>query len=175
MRHLKLVPSTTGFHQWGSIFRGTFKRASGVYIINNPSGKRPVYLHPIEKVDEPLDTLHIDHLGRFVKSHKKNSYFIVSVEPFTKFVFMSPVRNTKTAHVETFLENKVISVFGVPKRIIPDRSSAFASKNFANFFCRYNIRLVHNALNTPRANGQVDRYNRSILTALAALTDDESK
>lgn len=56
-----------------------------------PGGKKSGMLNPIEKVAIPLRTLHIDHLGPFVKSHKKNAYLIVAVDAFTKYVFMKAV------------------------------------------------------------------------------------
>lgn len=59
-------------------------------------GKKPGLLHPIEKIAVPMDTIHIDHLGPFVKSKKKNMYLIVIVDAFTKFVFMKAVQSTKT-------------------------------------------------------------------------------
>ena len=68
-----------------------------------PSGKIPGRLNPIPKENIPLDTLHIDHLGPFVMSVKKNSYLIVVVDGFTKFVFVKAVPNTKTAPVIKFL------------------------------------------------------------------------
>lgn len=48
-----------------------------------PSGKGPGVLNPIEKVSAPMDTVHIDHLGPFVKSTKGNSDLIVAVDAFT--------------------------------------------------------------------------------------------
>ncbi|KAJ8914198.1 hypothetical protein NQ315_015971 [Exocentrus adspersus] len=94
-----------------------------------------------------------------------------TVEAFTKFAFLKPVRDTKSQSVESFLECQVISIFGAPKRLITDRGTAFTSKRFTHFCQKYNIQLIHNATATPRANGQVERYNRSILSALSTTTD----
>lgn len=136
-----------------------------------PGGKRPGYLHPIEKIDTPFDTLHVDHLGPFVTSRLKNQYLIVIVESFTKFVFLKPVRSTKAAPLVSFLDN-VIENFGVPRRIITDRGSCYTSKQFEQFCKNLNIKHVLNATATPRANGQVERYNRTILSSLSASTED---
>lgn len=40
-------------------------------------GKRPGFLHPIEKVDNPFDTVHIDHVGPFVRSKRGNIYIYI--------------------------------------------------------------------------------------------------
>lgn len=48
-----------------------------------PSGQRQGYLHPIEKVKIPFHTIHIDHLGPFNKSKKKNAYILAIIDAFT--------------------------------------------------------------------------------------------
>ena len=121
-----------------------------------------------------MDTLHLDHLGPFVTSVKKNAYLIIAVDGFTKFVFMKAVSNTKTAPVINFL-NGIVEMFGVPRRIVCDRGTAFTSKIFTEYCTKYNIKRVLCATSTPRANGQVERMNRSILSALMASTDDERR
>lgn len=139
-----------------------------------PGGKQPGYLHPIEKISEPFDTIHIDHLGPFVKSKRKNMYLIVIVDAFTKFVFMKSVPSTKVRPLISFLDS-VIENFGVPKRIISDRGSCYTSKQFSEYCRGLNIKHVLNATATPRANGQVERYNRTILSSLSASTCNEEK
>lgn len=57
------------------------------------NNSREGLLHPIKKVEIPFHTLHIDHLGPFVRSKRGNTHILVVVDSFTKFV---PVRYTKT-------------------------------------------------------------------------------
>lgn len=139
-----------------------------------PAGKRPGHLHSIEKVSMPMHTVHIDHLGPFVKSTTNNSYLLVVVEAFTKFVFAKAVKNTKTIFVERLLTS-ISETFGFPQRIISDRGSAFTSKKFEEFCNERGIKHVATAVATPRANGQVERYNRTILSTLAASLSEEKR
>jgi hypothetical protein len=44
---------------------------------NEPTGKRPGILHPIPKLDVPLHTIHIDHLGPFVLSTRNQAICVV--------------------------------------------------------------------------------------------------
>lgn len=138
------------------------------------AGRKSGLLHPIDKVPEPMYTIHIHHLGPFVKSTLKNSYLILAVDAFTKFVFMKAVANTKTLPVLRFLE-EIGGYFGYPSRIISDRGSAFTSKKLAEFCKQLNIKHVLTAVATPRGNGQVERYNRTILDALSARVSEEDK
>lgn len=139
-----------------------------------PSGKKSGLLNIIEKIATPMDTLHIDHLGPFVMSSKRNSYLIVAVDGYTKFVFMKPVRNAKIGPVINFM-TEIFNIFGSSRRIICDRGSCFTSKEFTKFCDDLNIKRILNATATPRANGQVERYNRTILSSIATMTENELK
>lgn len=136
-----------------------------------PSGRRPGLLHPIDKITVPFHTLHIDHLGPFIKSKKGNTQLIVIVDGFTKFSIIEPVRNTKSKYVIKAL-NYLMDIFGVPIRLISDRGTAFTSHSFKTFCTENGIKHILNAVATPRANGQCERYNRTILASLAALNGD---
>lgn len=137
-------------------------------------GAKGIELHPIEKIPIPFHTLNVDHIGPFVRSSRKNSHVFVIIDAFTKFVFLKPVKDTSTKFVVRAL-NDIFVYFGVPFRIICDRAGSFTSRMFNNFCKDNDIKLVLNATATPRANGQVERINRTLLNALRTSSqfDDE--
>lgn len=137
---------------------------------NRESNK--IILHPIEKTPIPCHTWHLDHLGPFVKSAKNNEHILAIVDGFTKYLILKPVRNTSSRFVIKWF-NHVSEYFGMPKRIITDRGSCFTSKSFAAFCKANNIQHILNATATPRANGQVERYNRTVLHSIKTLTDSD--
>lgn len=130
------------------------------------SSKRECKLNPIEKYPIPFHTLHVDHVGPFVTSKKKNKYIFVIVDAFTKFTVVEPVHNQKSKHVIKVLTD-LIYLFGVPTRIISDRGTAFTSQTFRIFCDTYGIKHILNAVATPRSNGQCERYNKTIVSALS--------
>lgn len=132
--------------------------------VNNKEGQ----LHPIEKVDIPFHTVHIDHLGPFVRSKRGNSYLLVVVDSFTKFALVKPVKNTKTETAIRIL-NDIFYTFRVPDRLISDRGSCFTSHAFKRYCTEKGLKHILNAVASPRSNGQVERYNRTILDSLKAL------
>lgn len=131
-----------------------------------PSGKKEGMLHPIPKIEEPFHTVHVDHLGPFVASKMRNSFILVLIDAYTKYINLYAVKNTKTKSTIKVLNN-YFSLFGVPTRLISDRGTSFTSRTFKDFINKLGIRHVLNAVATPRANGQVERYNRTILSSLA--------
>ncbi|CAH2101266.1 unnamed protein product [Euphydryas editha] len=76
-------------------------------------------------------------------------------------------------HQSVSFENT--SYFGIPSRLITDKGTSFTSKTFRDFINLHGIKHITNAVATPRANGQVERFNRTILDALftAAHGDNE--
>ena len=133
----------------------------------NQKGRKPGFLHPIEKVAIPFHTIHLDHVGPFVRSQRKNTQILTIVDAFTKFCILEPVRDTSSKHALKAL-NQLIAIFGTPTRIISDRGTAYTSHTFKAFCEEYGIKHVLNAVATPRANGQCERMNRTVLGSLAA-------
>lgn len=132
-----------------------------------PAGKKAGKLHPIEKVECPFHTLHIDHLGPFVRSKRKNAYLLIIIDAYTKFAIIVPVKSTKAIHSIKAMRN-YFHTFSVPKRVVSDRGTSFTAKSFQSYLGSLGIKHVKNAVATPRANGQVERYNRTVLASLTA-------
>ncbi|CAH2218043.1 jg26686 [Pararge aegeria aegeria] len=139
-----------------------------------PSGAKEGLLHPIPKVEVPFHTLHADHLGPFPRSRRGYTYILVIVDSFTKYVSITPVRSTKTKESIRAFKN-LFSYFGSPSRLITDRGSSFTSKNFKLFMQSIGAKHILNSVATPRANGQVERYNRTILASLSSMAHDKNK
>lgn len=146
----------------------------GCIFGKKPSGKKEGYLYPIPKKAEPFDTLHIDHYGPLPKTSRGNLHVIVVVESFTKFVFLKAVKSTNAKYAVNFLR-EIFNLYGKPRVLISDQGSAFTSRRFQQF-CRINkVKHVLNAVATPRANGQVERFNRTMKYALLTTCAEEDK
>ncbi|KAJ8915466.1 hypothetical protein NQ315_003229 [Exocentrus adspersus] len=64
-------------------------------------------------------------------------------------------------------------MFGLPDRLISDRGKCFTSKEMKSFCNKNGIRHVLNAVASPRSNGQVERFNSTILQALMTVIGDD--
>lgn len=139
-----------------------------------PTGKKPGMLHSIDKVGVPFHTLHLDHLGPFPRSRHGNTYLIVAVDGFTKFVILTPVKNAGGQATTRCLRH-IVGLFGPPTRVITDRGVAYTSTTFKKYCENSGIIHILTSTATPRANGQVERFNRTITPAIATLTKDKGE
>lgn len=137
-----------------------------------PTGKKEGFLHPIPKTPIPFHSVHVDHLGPFIKSKTGNTYILAIIDGYSKFIVLRAVRNTKSKTSISVLRD-AFGIFGAPKLLISDRGTSFTSSEFAEFTREQEIKHIKNAVAMPRANGQIERYNRSILASLIALTHGE--
>lgn len=137
-----------------------------------PRGKQEGRMCIMEKPSVPFDTIHVDHMGPFNRSSAGKRYVLVVIDAFTKYINLIGTKDTKTVPAVRFL-NQLITTFGVPTKIISDRGACFTSRAFKNFCWKIGSKHIMNAVATPRANGQIERYNATILSALTATISDE--
>lgn len=100
-------------------------------------------LHSIEKIGTPFHTVHLDHLGPFVKSVSGNTFLIVAIDTFTKFVVMRAIHNTGMHPTCKFFA-ELIAIFGAPVRVITDRGTAYSGKSFVMLCKDSNIQHIVN-------------------------------
>ena len=123
-------------------------------------------MYNIPKGDKPFLVLHADHCGHLEKTGKGFRHLFVIIDGFTKFVKLYPCKSTNSEeaikHMKDYFRN-----YSRPRRIITDRGTAFMSIAFTDFLKSEMIDHVLIAVGTPRANGQVERWNRVITTMIA--------
>jgi len=133
-------------------------------------GKQEGHLNMIEKGELPLDTFHIDHLGPLPTTRKSYKYIFAVVDAFAKFVWLYATKTTNATEVIDKLKKQSF-VFGNPRRIVSDRGTAFTSKEFTDYCATENIKHVLTTTGVPRANGQIERVNRVLISLLTKLSD----
>lgn len=144
-------------------------------LAEKKQGKQEGFLFPIDKGEVPLDTFHVDHLGPLATTRKSYKYIFVVTDSFCKFTWLYATKSTATAEVLNSLR-KQATIFGNPRRIISDRGTAFTSGAFEEYCKSEGIQHVLTTTGVPRANGQVERINRTLiplLTKLAAPRPEE--
>ncbi|KAF4530047.1 hypothetical protein B566_EDAN018296 [Ephemera danica] len=132
-----------------------------------PSGKRPGLLHPIPPGQRPFETVHLDHLGPFVTSSRGNKFLLIAADSLTKYVRLYATKDTSSRYVTMSL-NDFIYRHGIPERCITDRGTAFTAQAFEEYCHKHGITHILIATRHPRANGQVERVNRTILPVIAS-------
>lgn len=128
-----------------------------------------------KQCSRPFQMISIDFVGPLPTSRKQNSYLLVVVCCFSKFVITFPLRRATAEGVIKHLEDSVFLVHGVPQTIFLDNGSQFISKNLDNFFKKYK---VPNVFFTPRYTPQVntvERYNKTVMSCVSSFINDDHR
>ena len=94
-------------------------------------------LHPIV-TQAPFQQWGLDFIGKF-KDNSSNG----SIDYFTKWLESIPTNNETNDLVMEFLEDKIITIFGVPAKIITNNGPTFSSSDISSFCFKYDIFLSH--------------------------------
>ena len=96
-----------------------------------------------------------------------------STDYFTKWVEAIPTKKATDAIVMDFLEDKIITRFGVPARIIMD--NGFVSSEMPSFCFKYGISLSHSSNYYPQGNGLAESSNKNLMTIIKKTVGDNKK
>ena len=113
---------------------------------------------------EPNERVHLDFLGPFETSLQGNRYILSIVDQFTRWIEIYPLpEQTASITAKTFMDGW-ISRFGVPKIVHTDQGRNFTSKLFQDLCSYLECTKTRTTPYRPSSNGQVERYNRMILS-----------
>jgi len=111
-------------------------------------------------------------LGPLDSINKNYNHILAVIDGFTKFVWLYPTKSTTSKEIISKLQLQS-QISGNPARIITDRGTGFSSSEFQEY-CR-NEKISHSmiTIGLPRANGQIERINRTIIPILTKLSMDD--
>jgi len=124
------------------------------------TNRKPAGLLQPNRASYPFEVLAIDFVGPLPTTQKGNSYLLVLVDTFTKWVEVFPMKSDKGEFVvEKLMET--CCRFGFPRILISDNGSNFASDEFAAVCDAFNIAQKFCPTYWPQAN-PTERQNRNI-------------
>ncbi|CAM4912454.1 unnamed protein product [Rotaria socialis] len=138
------------------------------------SNKKPGGLmRPIVE-SEPWNTIGIDLTGPLPKTRRGNTYILVVIDYFTKWVELFALANTKAKTIAQLFVDEVLCRFGFPVRVISDNGVQFISNIFVNVCQVLDIKHQRTPLYHPQSN-LCERVNRTLKLLLAALAYNDNK
>ena len=108
----------------------------------------------------------MDLVGPLPQASRQRKFIIVAIDYFTKWIEAEPLASITGASITKFFRNSIIYRFGIPKYLITDNGSQFASPDLRELCGKYNITQKFTSVYHPQANGQVENANRTILDGL---------
>lgn len=120
----------------------------------------------------PFQNISIDLVGPLPPTRKQNTHIFVVTCCFSKYCLLFPIRRASAEIITKLLEENVFLVHGIPSTVITDNGKQFVSVTFKNMLTKYKIPNLHNTPKySPHVN-TVERYNKTIMTAVSTFVDN---
>lgn len=123
---------------------------------------------------KPWQVISVDIVGPLPRSTSGFSYIFSVCDVFSKFCLFFPLRSATAASIVKWLEDHVILIYGVPKKIIADNGPQFRSSIFRDTVTGYGIELRYTANYHPQAN-PVERVHRVLKTILTSYVNKDHR
>ena len=120
----------------------------------------------------PLESVAMDLLGPFLKTRRGNTHILVITDRYSKLTRIVALSKTDAyAVAEAFVSHWVFT-YGPPRSVLTDNGPPFSSKFLQAACITLGIRNLFTTTYNPKANGQAERYNRTLAAALRAYVGD---
>jgi transposase InsO family protein len=100
-------------------------------------------------------------------------YVLVFTEHFSRFVVLEPMKSKDASTVAGVIFKSLICKFGCPNQLLSDQGAEFvaaANKHLAAWLGYDHITI---AVGNPAGNGQVERFNKTIVEAVVKMKLDD--
>ena len=111
----------------------------------------------------PVERLHLDILGPFPESSSGNKYILMLICQFTKWLEAYALADQTAEEITKAVVYNFISRFGIPEHLHTDQGRNFTGKLFEGICKLLDITKTRTTPYRPCSNGQVERYNRTLL------------
>jgi transposase InsO family protein len=118
----------------------------------------------------------LDFIGEF-KDKSSNGYrwILTATDYFTRWVEAILTKKATKEVMMKFLEEKIITRFGVPAKITTDNAKAFSLVALNEFCFKYGIILSHSSNYYPQGNGLAESNNKNIKNIVKKILGENKK
>jgi hypothetical protein len=113
-----------------------------------------------------MDRWALDILGPLPVTPRGNRYILVVTDAFSKWVEAFPLEDQTAETCAKCLVKEMISRYGCPLDLLSDQGRNFESQIFAELCKLLGIRKVRTTPRHPQSNGQVERFNKTLISLI---------
>jgi hypothetical protein len=165
-------------YYWPSLFSDTHRYVRSCQPCQNFFGKHKLPTQPLKPVvvEAPFQQSGLDFIGEF-KDNSSNVYrwILIATNYFTRWVESIPTKKATEEVVMNFLEERIITRFGVPSKITTKNAKAFSSHALVEFCFKYGIVLSHSSNQYPQGNGLAESSNKNLMNIIKKVVGENKK
>ena len=154
-------------YYWPTLFKDAHVRKCD--ICQRCGGRQPKAVAPLKPViiTEPFEQWGLDIIGEIKpNSSLQHKYILTATDYFTRWVKVVPLRKINEDEVISFLQDHIMTKFGVPVLLVFDNTKYFSSIKLTSFVHDKGIKLHYSANYYPQGNGLAESSNKNLIRIL---------
>ena len=120
---------------------------------------------------QPMELVCMDYLGLENSGQYQN--ILVLTDHFSRFAMAIPTTNQTAKTTAKALINLFINHYGLPVQLHSDQGANFTGKVISEMCRMLGVKRSTTSAYHPMANGQTERFNRTLLDMLGTLPEDK--
>jgi len=132
----------------------------------------PLKLFPAKR---PLDDVAIDIMGPLPKTTHGKLYILVMMDRYSKLCRLAAMTNVRAETIARAFVEEWAFTYGPPKTLLSDNGKQFISKLFQDSCRVLGIKNRYTTTYHPQANGQVERFNRTLASMLRNFVAEDQQ
>lgn len=138
---------------------------------NSPRTATMGHLHPIA-VHGPWEVMAMDVLGPLPTTTTGNTYVLVVMDLFTRWVEAYPLPTQDASTIARTLTNETFCRYGCPLRLLSDNGPAFTSGLLKEVTQLFRVQRSFTTPYHPQADGMCERFMSTLCNMLAKFCKD---
>jgi transposase InsO family protein len=127
------------------------------------------------EANEFLDVVSLDVVGPFPVTENGNKYLLTFVDHFTRFCEAIPIPTQETEVVAREFVLRIITQFGVPKKLLTDRGATFTSALMKGVCKLLGIQKLQTSSYHAQANGICERMHKLLIDIISHFVNKDAK
>ena len=168
--------SRVGYY-WPTLFKDAHSYARNCKTCQMSAGRDKRATIPLQlvTVSRPFEQWGLDIIGEITPSSlKQHKYILTATNFFTKWVEAIPLTHVNEKVVIQFIEQQLITRFGIPSVLVFDNATYFSSTLLTEFSLDKGIIIKYSANYYPQRNGAAESTNKNLVRILKkTITDNQ--
>eukprot|EP00253_Pinus_taeda_P008509 PITA_08509 len=165
-------------YYWPTLFRDTHEYVRKCRSCQVSSGRQRKPTFPLQPVniDQPFEKWGLDIIGEITpQSSKQHNYILTATDYFTKWVEAIPLKTTNFEGIIEFIDQFIITRFGVPNSLVSYNPSYFSGNAMFDFAIKREFKLKYSANYYPQGNGLAESTNKNLLKIIKRTIEQNHK
>eukprot|EP00253_Pinus_taeda_P009950 PITA_09950 len=165
-------------YYWPTLFKDLHSYVRKCQVCQTTAGRQKKPSLPLQPVniEQPFTQWGLDIIGEIVPhSSKQHRYILTATDYFTKWVEAVPLKAANSENIIEFIDQFIITRFGLPSALIFDNASYFFGNTMTEFALKRGFKLKYSANYYLQGNGLAESTNKNLIRIIKRIVDQNQK